>query len=274
MVERIYDKSEFLDKVGLSGDALDAFIKAQVLRPAGRVDGETPYFDEQGEEAAEAIVKLLEIGYSVEEVIRIRRKVGLPRKGAVRSAQGKPLLTVGELAKRIGSNARTIKHWEEKGIIEPEVYSPGGYRMYSEVYVKLCRLIQDLQLFGYSLDEIKVVADLFRDFLAVKKSPGDFTPDVIVEKARVMKEQVTQLKEKMDLFEKGIERWRSLLKQKQRELTSMTAKVQKQKQKRKGGKKAEKAGSSAGKSRKAAGRKDKKASPKKEKGSEKEKGSK
>ena len=258
MVERIYDKSEFLEKVGLAGDALDAFIKAQVLKPAGRVDGETPYFDEQGVEAAGAIVKLLEIGYSVEEVIRIRRKVGLPRKGAVRSVHGKPLLTVGELAKRIGSNARTIKHWEEKGIIEPEVYSPGGYRMYSKVYVQLCRLIQDLQLFGYSLDEIKVVADLFREFLAVKKSPGDFTPEVIVEKARVMKEQVTQLKNKMDLFEQGIERWRGLLKQKQRELASMTAKVQKQK--RKGGKDADKAGA-AGKPRKKERPRKKKAKP-------------
>jgi len=258
MAERIYGKDEFLAKVGLAGGALDSFIKAQVLRPAGRVDGETPYFDDHGIEAAGAIVKLIEIGYSVDEVIRIRRKVGLPSKGDARTAQGRPLLTVGELANRIGSNARTIKHWEEKGIIEPEGYSPGGYRMYSEVYVQLCRLIQDLQLFGYSLDEIKVFADLFRDFMAIKNRPDEYTPEAIIEKSRVMKEQIAQLKNKIGLFEKGIERWRGLLKQKQKELTSMTMKVQKQKRKSR---------KEAGKADDTAGRPRKKTNPKKAKGS-------
>ncbi|MFC1890413.1 MerR family transcriptional regulator [Thermodesulfobacteriota bacterium] len=228
MPERIYDKTEFMATTGLDENTLDTLVEKQVLRPAGRVDGERPYFDEQGAEAAGAVVKLLEIGYGLEEVIRIRSKVGLPKKKGARTVKEKSLLTVGELAKRIGSNARTIKHWEEKGIIEPDSYSPGGFRIYGEHYVKLCLLIQDLQLFGYSLDEIKVVADFFRDFLAIKDRPGDFSPEVLMEKVGRIREQITGLNEKMGLFEKGVERWRGLLKQKQKELTAMTARIRKQ----------------------------------------------
>ena len=231
MAEPIYQKDEYLKKTGLKAELFDALLVGGVLRPAGRVDGETPYFDEHGVAEAEAIVKLLDIGYTVEEVIRIRRKVGLPKKREKRAGRGKPLLTVGALAKRIGSNGRTIKHWEEKGIIEPDSYSPGGYRMYSEAYVALCRLIQDLQLFGYSLDEIKGMADLFRDYLAIRSHSDEYTPEAIIEKARLMKEKIAELKGKMALFEQGIERWRGLLKQKQRELSSLTAKTRKLRQK-------------------------------------------
>jgi len=234
MAEPIYDKKEFLKKVALAEETVDALLKAQVLRPAGRVDDEMPYFDEGSAEAGEAIAKLFEIGYDLDEVIRIRRKIGLPKKRAARTGKGRHLLTVGALAKRIDSNARTIKHWEEKGIIEPDSYSPGGFRIYGEHYVKLCLLIQDLQLFGYSLDEIKIFADLFRDFLAIRDRPDDLDPALILKKAGRMKEQVAGLNSKMRLFEKGIDRWRGLLKQKQRELSIMTAKIEKKH--RKGGK--------------------------------------
>jgi len=226
MPERIYSKDEFLEKVGLDAETLTAILNAQVLRPAGRVDGETPYFNEQGVEAAEAISKLIGMGYSVEDVIRIRRKIGLPKKRGHEIRKGKPLLTVGELANRIGSNPRTIKHWEEKGIIEPDSYSPGGFRLYSETYVQLCLLIQDLQLFGYTLDQIKAMADLLREFLAIKTDPTALPPDEVMGNLARVTEQITEINDKMRLFEKGIERWRGLMKQKQREISLLKGKVE------------------------------------------------
>ncbi len=225
MAEQIYDQDEFLEKVGLSPETLTAILEAQVLRPTGRVDGETPYFDEHAVAAADAIVKLIDIGYSVDDVIRIRRKIGLPKKRGERTQKGRPLLTVGELANRIGSNPRTMKHWEEKGIIEPDSYSPGGFRLYSETYVQLCLLILDLQLFGYTLDQIKAMADLLRDFLTIKNNPEGLPPDEFMERLGRIKKQISEINDKMRLFEKGIERWRGLTKQKQREISLLTDKV-------------------------------------------------
>ncbi len=228
MVEHIYNQEEFISKTGIEKAVLDKLVEAQVLVPAGRVDGDTPYFDQSGLEAADTIFKLLDIGYSLDEVIRIRRKVGIPSKGAKRHASGMPLLTVGELAKRIDSNPRTIKHWEEKGIIEPESYTPGGFRLYPESYVKVCQYIQDLQLFGYTLDEIKVLAELVRDYLSFKKDKERNSLAEMGGRLPQMKAQMDYLNNKIKLLEKGIERWRRLLRQRGKEISMFFAKLEKE----------------------------------------------
>jgi len=225
MVKHIYDQDAFLEKTGIEKTLLDKLMEAQVLMPAGQVDGSSPYFDERGLEAAETIVKLLEIGYSPDDVIRIRRKVGIPGKGARSQAARQPLLTVGELAQRIGSNPRTIKHWEEKGIIEPESYTPGGFRLYPESYVKICQFIQDLQLFGYTLDEIKGLADLVRDFMAIREGQAVDGAEAIDQRLARMKERMDDLNNKISLLEKGIERWRRLLRQRGKEVAVLSAKI-------------------------------------------------
>jgi len=227
MIKKIYDKKEFLEKISMDNEMLDRSIRTQILKPAGKVDGSNPYFDDSSIDAAEAIGKLLEIGYSMEEVIRIRRKVGLPGKTSASGKEDKLLLTVGELANRIGSNPRTIKHWEEKGIIEPDSHSPGGFRLYYEGYVKICALLQDLQNFGYTLDEIKIIADLVRDFLAVKNDPAVFPPARVREKLELTSEQIALLNEKMLAMERGIKRWRKMLKQHQKEMSAVSTQLEK-----------------------------------------------
>jgi MerR family transcriptional regulator, copper efflux regulator len=228
MIDHIYDQNEFIKKTGIEKAMLDKLIDAQVLQPAGHVDGDTPYFDERGLETADAILKLMSIGYSIDDVIRIRRKVGLPSKAAGRHAAGTPLLTIGELAKRIDSNARTIKHWEEKGIIEPDSYTPGGFRLYPESYVKTCQYIQDLQLFGYTLDEIKAIADLVRAYLSFKQDIKKTETGAAGETLQRMKEQVDHLSNKIRLLEKGIERWRRLLKQSGKDVAVLSSRLRKE----------------------------------------------
>jgi len=228
MIKKIYSKEEFLDTTKLQEMQLEAFLKAQILKPAGRVDGSTPYFDDSALVIVDAIRKLLDIGYSMEDVIRIRRKVGLPKMDAASESKEERMLTVGELAKRIGTNPRTIKHWEEKGIIEPDSHSPGGFRLYDERYVELCALLQDLQNFGYTLDEIKVIADLVRDFLVIQKDYTVFSAEKIREKFAQMMGQIGLLNEKVRMVEEGIKRWRKIQKQHQKEMNAVLARVEKQ----------------------------------------------
>jgi DNA-binding transcriptional MerR regulator len=228
VIKKIYSKEEFLETTKLEEERLEAFLKAQILKPAGKVDGSIPYFDDSAIVVADAIKKLLEIGYSMEDVIRIRRKVGLPRTDSARDSKEEYRLTVGELAKRIGTNPRTIKHWEEKGIIEPDSHSPGGFRLYDESYVELCMLLQDLQNLGYTLDEIKIVADLVRDFLVIQEDYTVFPPERIREKFTQIMEQIKILNEKMKTVEEGIRRWRKIQKEHQKELNAVLARVEKQ----------------------------------------------
>lgn len=226
-MKSIYSKEEFIEKAKIEESFLDKLIEAEVIRPAGRVDGSDPYFDTACLKQADASLKLVEIGYSVDDVIRIQRKVGLPAKNEAEERVKGPLLTVGELAKRIDSNARTIKHWEEKGIIEPDSHSPGGFRLYRERYVDICVLVQDLQNFGYTLDQIKVIADLIRDFFLFKKDLSAFPMEKVDHKITAIRGEMKQLNQKMQQMEAGIARWRKRLKNNQKELANIEGKVKK-----------------------------------------------
>ncbi len=129
-------------------------------RPASPT-GRRPFSHAAGLDRVAHIKRLADLGYGTEEILKIIKKVGLPRDGRGRkqAAQKDRFLTVGNLAERSGVSPRTIKHWEDKGIIEPDMRTEGGFRLYSESYVFLCQLIRDLQLFGYTLEEIKAVSD-------------------------------------------------------------------------------------------------------------------
>jgi DNA-binding transcriptional MerR regulator len=171
------------------------------------------------------------LGYGPDEIRIIIKKVGLPKivEKREKPAPSEKFLTVGNLAERVGLSPRTIKHWEDKGIIEPDMRSEGGFRLYSGVYVYLCELIRDLQLFGYALEEIKVISDYFRDILAFQNDLEAFPKNDVSQKLEAMLKEIRILFDKMDLLEKGIRRWEDLLKKKKKEILNLKNKNQKRK---------------------------------------------
>ena len=67
-------------------------------------------------------------------------------------------LRIGEVAARAGVSPRTLRYYEELGLIAPSGHSPGGARRYGEADVARLRRIRDLQaLMGFELDEIRTV---------------------------------------------------------------------------------------------------------------------
>ena len=163
--------SDLALKAGVSPDEVAAWTKAKLVRPAGYADDKTPLFAAEALDRIAHIRKLEDLGYGREEIQKIIRKVGLPAgngETGKKRPKKEPYLTVGSLAERSGVSPRTIKHWEDKGIIEPDMRTEGGFRLYSDAYVFLCQLIRDLQLFGYTLEEIKAVSDEVRDFVSIE----------------------------------------------------------------------------------------------------------
>lgn len=61
--------------------------------------------------------------------------------------------TISELADQLDISARSIRFYEEKGLIDPE-RTPGGHRVYTRRDRARMRLILRGKRFGYSLDEI------------------------------------------------------------------------------------------------------------------------
>ena len=103
----------------------------------------------------------------------------------------------------------------------------GGFRLYPEAYVMVCQLVRDLQLFGYSLEEIKAVSDDVRSMLALEAAAEAFPKPEAEEKLAAMLREIQSLFEKMKLFREGVDRWDNLLKKKRKDILGLRARNQK-----------------------------------------------
>jgi len=69
-------------------------------------------------------------------------------------------LRIGEVAERIGVTERTLRFYEEKGLLKPPTRMEGGFRLYCDEDVRRVERIKNLQnLLGFSLAEIKEMVE-------------------------------------------------------------------------------------------------------------------
>jgi DNA-binding transcriptional MerR regulator len=225
MKKAMFLREELLLKAGISAEILAQWEAVGLVKAAGKTKEQMRFYTHDTLVRIEHIQSFMKLGYQSEHILRIIKKIGLPRGAGEQEKTDKlhRYFTVGDLAERGGISPRTIKHWEDKGIIEPDMRSQGGFRLYSETYVYVCQLIKDLQLFGYSLNEIKTVSDLFRDYLTISRDIATYPPDDTRRRLEGMTRKVGDLQNKMDLFKTGIERWETLLKKKKKELAAFKA---------------------------------------------------
>lgn len=69
-------------------------------------------------------------------------------------------LQIGEAAERANLTQRTLRYYEEKGLLAPPTRMEGGFRLYSpEDMERIERIRQLKELLGFSLAEIKEMLD-------------------------------------------------------------------------------------------------------------------
>jgi DNA-binding transcriptional MerR regulator len=65
-------------------------------------------------------------------------------------------LRIGEVAERTGTTPRTIRYYEELGLLPPSAREPGAHRVYDESDVeRLQEVLRLRRVLGLSLDELK-----------------------------------------------------------------------------------------------------------------------
>lgn len=75
-------------------------------------------------------------------------------------AESRASLQIGEVAERTGVTQRTLRFYEEKGLLNPPSRLEGGFRLYSEEDVQRVERIKDLKsLLGLSLADIKELVE-------------------------------------------------------------------------------------------------------------------
>ena len=61
---------------------------------------------------------------------------------------------IGRVAEDLGLSIRTLRHWDEVGLVTPSVRSAGGYRMYTAEDVDRLRTIRRMKPLGFTLEEM------------------------------------------------------------------------------------------------------------------------
>ena len=64
-------------------------------------------------------------------------------------------MQIGEVAERTGLSLRTIRYYEEVGLVVPSARSQGGFRLYTEPDVQRLGVIMRMKPLGFQLDEMR-----------------------------------------------------------------------------------------------------------------------
>lgn len=64
-------------------------------------------------------------------------------------------MQIGEVANRTGLSLRTIRYYEEMGLVVPSTRTPGGFRLYTDNDVARLQLIKRMKPLDFSLEETK-----------------------------------------------------------------------------------------------------------------------
>ena len=70
-------------------------------------------------------------------------------------------MRIGELAEKAGVTPRTIRYYENIGLLSPSEREGKGFRYYTEAELARLRKIDTLQALGLTLEEIGGIIDLF-----------------------------------------------------------------------------------------------------------------
>lgn len=66
-------------------------------------------------------------------------------------------LRIGGVSERLGLSLRSIRYYEEAGLVAPSARTQGGFRLYTEPDVNRLLLIMQMKPLGFSLDEMRDV---------------------------------------------------------------------------------------------------------------------
>jgi MerR family copper efflux transcriptional regulator len=70
------------------------------------------------------------------------------------------LMQIGQVAERTGLSLRTIRFYEENGLVVPTARSDGGFRLYSEADVARLEVVKRMKPLGFSLEEMQELLGL------------------------------------------------------------------------------------------------------------------
>lgn len=69
-------------------------------------------------------------------------------------------MQIGEVSERTGLSLRTIRYYEEVGLVVPSARSPGGFRLYTEADIARLQVVKRMKPLDFSLDQMRQLLDI------------------------------------------------------------------------------------------------------------------
>ncbi|WP_049126837.1 MerR family transcriptional regulator [Burkholderia cenocepacia] len=104
-----------------------------------------------------------------------------------------PLLTIGKLAQLTGASVRSIRHYDEHGLLA-SVRADNGYRLFPDKAVTQVKQIQRMIATGFTLDDIRGFPDCM--LLIDGARSGDQITDVQRERLEAIDRQIADLEKR------------------------------------------------------------------------------
>ncbi len=107
-------------------------------------------------------------------------------------------MLIGELAERAGTSARTLRYYEEQGLVRP-LRDAKGYRQYDDAELRVVHEIRALLGAGFGLEDIRP----FVECLRAGNESGHVCPDSVVVLRRKLAEvegylgQLTEVRDRL-----------------------------------------------------------------------------
>ena len=102
-------------------------------------------------------------------------------------------MTVGEVAKKVGTTVRTLQYYDKEGLLSPSAESEGGRRLYTDKDLVILHQILSLKSLGFSLNDIK-------QRLIPLETPTDVAT-ALTEQADSIREKIEQLTDSLTAIE-------------------------------------------------------------------------
>lgn len=113
-------------------------------------------------------------------------------------------MKIGELAKKLNVTTRTVRYYEELGIITPAQRTSGHFRLYSQKEFHKIRLIQNLKLLDLPLEHIKDFIRMFEGNSKLNKRSLEII-EFLNNELKIVEEKIKQYKNTRKSIKEAIE---------------------------------------------------------------------
>ncbi|MFE9361365.1 MerR family transcriptional regulator [Streptomyces sp. NPDC006978] len=105
-------------------------------------------------------------------------------------------MQIGEIAARTELSLRTIRHYEETGLVIPSARSQGGFRLYTETDVARLVVIRRMKPLGFTLEQMRDLLDA-TDRLDGGDALDDGECEALLERVRTYRQAAAEQVEKL-----------------------------------------------------------------------------